>query len=572
MLKFVSAAVLLLFVSSCNAGCTFKDAKWKNRNKAAPAVSQPSRNDPTKVLVSWRDIMENANCVDSFVVLVWADGQPASSATKYKVDKTTTSKIVDVQACVTYKFAVEIHENEKIGGEDVTKSGEASYKTAGAASNIRVDASRFLVSYYWDPVKRVTDLRTAVISLPRDLLKTASCLDYIQVTGEQVRARARSGSVSSSRGRTFSWNHLGKGYNPAIQAGGASTLPAAVSRNSYSNAVRGRSSSTSSTSSTSSSGSWRSSSSRSSSTSSTSSASPISAPAFANTLPRQKGGAAGKVGPIRAQPPFLKDMIQIKVPVKDCSEYNFEVKFFGPGSKQLGVVTGVKLPALADVPGYVPPPLTSVMSITYSSNGKAIYGVKTSSGVNSACLPAYYEAYDAYTHRLENEVNWATKESQRGKALITNSQKQLGKSQEELLKKAGCVCTSSRLTFTSTDSGLLTGRHGNQFGDYEFQGMYKNRPFYKLVDPRDTIQSGSRGTTRRPTTYEPVYLFWDDKKEKWTFGPGSQVGDTSDIEFATMQKSLAKCPADPPATGNWAKSGTFRWSKKASLKVTCGTN
>ena len=36
------------------------------------------------------------------------------------------------------------------------------------------------------------------------------------------------------------------------------------------------------------------------------------------------------------------------------------------------------------------------------------------------------------------------------------------------------------------------------------------------------------------------------------------TGDTSDIEFATMQKSLAKCPADPPATGNWAKSGTFR--------------
>ena len=28
---------------------------------------------------------------------------------------------------------------------------------------------------------------------------------------------------------------------------------------------------------------------------------------------------------------------------------------------------------------------------------------------------------------------------------------------------------------------------------------------------------------------EPVYLFWDDKKEKWTFGPGSQVGKTSSL-------------------------------------------
>ena len=37
-------------------------------------------------------------------------------------------------------------------------------------------------------------------------------------------------------------------------------------------------------------------------------------------------------------------------------------------------------------------------------SGKPIYGVKTSSGVTAACLPAYYEAYDAYTHRY-NELD-----------------------------------------------------------------------------------------------------------------------------------------------------------------------
>jgi len=277
------------------------------------------------------------------------------------------------------------------------------------------------------------------------------------------------------------------------------------------------------------------------------------------------------VGPIRQQPPFLKEMIEIKIAVKDCSEYNFEVKFFGPGSKELGKVTGVKLPALADVPGYVPPPLTSVMSISYNTAGKAIYGVKTSSGVNSACLPAYYEAYDAYTHRLENEVNWQAKEGKRGNNLVTASKNQLGKSQEELLKAAGCVCTSPHLRFTSTDNSLLTGKHGKQFGHYHFEGMYKNRPFYKLVDPRDVPHSTSHGsaTTKRPATYEPVFLYWNDKKNKWVFGPGAQVGSTHDVEFASMEKSLAKCPADPPATGNWAKSGTFRWSKKTALKVEC---
>ena len=87
---------------------------------------------------------------------------------------------------------------------------------------------------------------------------------------------------------------------------------------------------------------------------------------------------------------------------KDCAEYDFEVKFMAKSKGEVGKVTGVHLPSLADVPGYVPPPITSVMSITYGSNGKPVYGVKTASGVNAACLPAYFEAYDAYMHRY----NW----------------------------------------------------------------------------------------------------------------------------------------------------------------------
>ena len=49
------------------------------------------------------------------------------------------------------------------------------------------------------------------------------------------------------------------------------------------------------------------------------------------------------------------------------------------------------LPALADIPSYVPPPVTEVMAISFKG-GKPVYGVKTSSGVSAACLPAYFEA------------------------------------------------------------------------------------------------------------------------------------------------------------------------------------
>ena len=95
----------------------------------------------------------------------------------------------------------------------------------------------------------------------------------------------------------------------------------------------------------------------------------------------------------------------------------------------------VHLPALADIPTYIPPPVTEVMSISFSS-GKPIYGVKTSSGVSAACLPAYFEASgqsggfatliaitreisDAYRQRLENEIGYFAGKTNSGNTQIS---------------------------------------------------------------------------------------------------------------------------------------------------------
>ena len=95
----------------------------------------------------------------------------------------------------------------------------------------------------------------------------------------------------------------------------------------------------------------------------------------------------------------------------------------------------VHLPALANIPSYVPPPVTEVMSISFSS-GKPIYGVKTSSGVSAACLPAYFEASgqereiwlkwsdhngisDSYRQRLENEIGYFAGKTDTGKGQIS---------------------------------------------------------------------------------------------------------------------------------------------------------
>merc|ERR1712131_384187 len=330
--------------------------------------------------------------------------------------------------------------------------------SSGGSGNVKLTPSSFHVTYHWDPVKKIVDLKMATISIARDKIPSVSCLDYIQITGEQVRSRTRSSSISPSRTRKFSWEHLGK-QGPHISVGGASTLPANIGGRSYASAV--------------SSGSLSRSSSTSSSTSSSRTTLAPSAPNYGNVLPRPSGGATARAGPIKVQPPFLNPVIEMNIPVKDCAEYNFEVKLFS-GRKEIAKVSNIRLPTLADVPGYVPPPLTSVMSISYGSSGKPVYGVKTASGVNAACLPAYFEAYDAYTHRLENEVNYLSKEGNRIQGLIDTTREQQSKSQEELLRKAGCVCSAPHLEFKPDlvkDKALVSGKYGGWFGHYHFKGM-----------------------------------------------------------------------------------------------------
>ena len=161
-------------------------------------------------------------------------------------------------------------------------------------------------------------------------------------------------------------------------------------------------------------------------------------------------------------------MISINIPVADCSQYKFEVKFFS-ARKEIGQVQNLNLPPLADIPGYVPPPVTSVIAISFSSAGKPVYAVKTTSGVNAACLPAYFEAYDSYTQRLENEVGWQVDHSSKVQRLVSSTKEELENSQEELLKAQGCACTSPHLELTTTDAAILKKKEASQLGHYHFQ-------------------------------------------------------------------------------------------------------
>ena len=76
---------------------------------------------------------------------------------------------------------IELEELDSITGKDLEKTGEQVFKTAAIPQISKLDQSRFKVTYFWDPVKKVVDLKQAYISFPKDMIKYPSCLDYIQV-------------------------------------------------------------------------------------------------------------------------------------------------------------------------------------------------------------------------------------------------------------------------------------------------------------------------------------------------------------------------------------------------------
>jgi hypothetical protein len=56
-------------------------------------------------------------------------------------------------------------------------------------------------------------------------------------------------------------------------------------------------------------------------------------------------------------------------------------------------------------------------------------------------------------------------------------QNKLDKSQEELLKTYGCVCTSPHLKMATTDASLIK-KYADQFGHYHFQVREVSSSFY----------------------------------------------------------------------------------------------
>lgn len=270
------------------------------------------------------------------------------------------------------------------------------------------------------------------------------------------------------------------------------------------------------------------------------------------------------VGPIKMSPPYLQPTIDITLPVEDCAGYMFHIQFYAK-KKKLGEVGSVSLPPLADLPGYVPPPVTSVVQVAFRS-GQPSYSLLPTSGVPLSCLPAYFEAQDAYAQRIENEATWLASEEERVRGLATSSQPLLPAAQGELLKAHGCTCTSPYLKLSTTDPNVVKKKEANQLGNYHFGGLHGSHPFYQRVPDTPASTTG-----RSSTKVEPAFLYFSPGKQQWVIG--KSLGTTSGLFFGTAEKSKAKCPGDSVTRGTWqTATGSFgRWKPNPLVTVACQT-
>jgi len=634
--SWVSILSLVCLLPSTQASCFGRDAHFK---AVAPAVIQPDRNDPTKVLVSWDQAVERPQCVDRYYVRVWAEGLNMTQGSRIMVsekdrakNQVVLTKTVIIEPCLTYKFLVELEELDSVTGRDLEKTREATFKTTAVASLPRtLQLSDVTATYLWDTTKNTLDLSKAVVSLSATAIKYPNCLDYIQLTGAEVLPSPPLSRGGTSRGEVlqhitqgcqqestnyqnrvrsevipqvlswadcsqrctrkptctaWSWNrasaHPQYALKCALMEGYSNTAP---DSNTVSGPrgcmpapeVRQPSSPTTTTRNTGSS--YASIAGGSSRAISTPQLNTLPKPRFAFQLPRDRRSnqAARMIGPLKLNPPYLKRTIDIVVPVEDCAGYMFHLQIHGARTK-LGEVGSIPLPALADMPEYVPPPVTSTVSVAFDNSGSPVYRMNPNTGIPASCLSAYFEAYDSYAQRMENEITWLPTEGERVLGLAGASTAQLEASQAELLQVSQCVCTSPHIELATTDPEILRKSEASQLGDYHFAGVFADHPYYKKTVEPHTVSppSSPSATTARPRSSpppaEPIYLYFEPGKKQWVFG--KTLGATSGRFFGTTEQSTAKCPADTTTQGTWqTATGTFgRWKPNNKVTVTCKTN
>jgi len=549
MLK-AGLVICVAFITETSANCKVGDAKWQG-----PPVVTNSPGVAGKVKVDWSKAVYNPTCVDEYHLWAWKDGTTKEKGKKYTIrNNKVMDKEIDIQPCVFTNIGIESVEKD-LFNTHVRESSVIRFNSADLPS-FNVSLPDLKVSYYREPSTGEFSLSNALVSIPTKFITFSSCLKEIEISAERpspdTKSSAKStkaktstpNSTPSVRTRFFGnarqpgemgppstmhWGHEegtedGSGFNPG--AGSPVSSPGAGSGFNAGTALpTARPPSKV--------GNWN-----------------YETPAKPGTGVGGQGFNPGKgvsaVSPfsrlflrMKTQPPkatvakqsspFPGETVMMKVPVEPCTPQTLTIRFIAKDGSELGRLPPLNLSSLADIPDYIPPPLSQIADISFV-NGKPVMTVQRGSSVPESCLPQYMEAVDAFASRLEEVAEKGLEENKITKGVQQVEQKKVETVKREVLSRHGCLCASPQIKLELAESGgtkykTIKADHKTEvFGVYLYQGMSEGRPYYKRdlegrrLEKENSaatpltrrkrfigrVDGGGSTTTRRPWNYGVV--------------------------------------------------------------------
>jgi len=592
--------IFLVVFASClasiHANCKVGDAKWQG----APVVTNSVAG---KVKVDWSKAIYNPACVDEYHLWMWKDGSTKQKGKKLTMrNNKVMDKEVDVPPCVFTNIGLDSVEKDLFNTH--TKESPVVRFNSADLPSFNVSLSDLQVSYYRDPSSGEFSLTTALVSLPTKFLSFAPCLKEIEVSaqrpaeaiktiGKKSASKTKTTTTSSApslRTRLFGkdrqpgesgppssmhWGHedgvkYGSGFNPGSVGGSQTSSGSGSGYNAGISVSTARPPSKT--------GNWNYDTASKIGTGVGSQGfNPGAVPTHAQIVgsPFNKQFLRMKSIPPAAtvtkqSSPFPGERVMIKVPVEACTPQELTVRFISKDGSELGKLPPVELPALADIPDYIPPPMSQVVSVSVTKGNPSV-SVQSGSSVPESCLPQYMEAVDAFANRIEDVAEGGATENKKIKDVQQVQQKKVETVKREILGRHGCLCASPQLRLELSQSGgtqykTVKADHKTEvFGVYLYQGMREGRPYYKLDLEGRRLEKESTAATpliRRKRFIGRIDGATTTTNRPWNFGVvgGAQVdrgySRSSSSSSSFSRSSSSRMSSSPGGSKSYSRSAS----------------
>ena len=336
-------------------------------------------------------------------------------------------------------------------------------------------AKHLTIGYHANPRTGNFDVSKASIKIKREFLTFLDCIGHIEISGTAKAREPKSRKTSppspapvsgagplygagrgagQQGGNTAQWRHLAADWGQQPPAGSTSTSTVTRTAEEWSYP------STTTTTATSS-----------------SSLPAAAASVFTDTFLRMKKPVSSqKPAVVKVSPPFSASEVELLLGVAPCQEYSLQLRILSPAGAVVAAVADLALPRLADIPSYVPPPVSEVVEVKFLLGGKHDLAAKQGGPIPASCLLDYFEAVDAFSSRVEAVASSLAEANTAARAEQAAVQRRVEVTQEAVLRRHGCLCPAPRLLLDPAPSHAPAPAWA---GVYLYQGMHGGRPSYR---------------------------------------------------------------------------------------------